>query len=69
MNPGETFLTIDDIRDRLKCSRTTAWRLINERGLKALRSGGIVRVAESELTRWIERNSAAAGEPKPEPVS
>lgn len=69
MNPGETFLTIDDVRERLKCSRTTAWRLINERGMKALRSGGIVRVAETELARWIEANSAAAEGPKPEAVA
>jgi excisionase family DNA binding protein len=62
MNPAEKFLTIDDLRERLKCGRTTVWRLINERGLKAIRSGGLIRVAESEFVRWVAKHTTGSGD-------
>jgi len=54
---AERYLTIRDLCERLQCSRTTAWRLIAERGLRCCRSGGLVRVKESDLAAWIEKNS------------
>lgn len=54
---AERYLTIRDLCERLQCSRTTAWRLISERGLRCVRSGGLVRVKESDLSLWIEKNT------------
>ena len=54
---AERYLTLRDLCARLQCSRTTAWRLINERGLKCVRIGGLVRVKESDLAAWIEKHT------------
>jgi excisionase family DNA binding protein len=56
----ERFLTIQQVSDRLQVSKITVWRLLNKRGLKAMRSGRIVRIPESELAQWIERHSCGA---------
>jgi excisionase family DNA binding protein len=58
---GEKLLTLRDLCARLQCSRTTAWRLINERGLRAVKCGGLVRVRESDLAAWIEKHCAGSG--------
>jgi len=54
---AERYLTIRDLCERLQCSRTTAWRLISERGLRAVRCGGLLRVRESDLLAWIEQHT------------
>jgi excisionase family DNA binding protein len=56
---AERYLTLRDLCARLQCSRTTAWRLVNERGLRCVRIGGLVRVKESDLAAWIEKHSTA----------
>jgi excisionase family DNA binding protein len=53
----ERFLTLTELRERLQVSRSTAWRLVNEHGLRVLRCGGVVRVRESDLQGWIEKHS------------
>jgi len=62
MATAERYLTLRDLCERLQCSRTTAWRLITERGLRCVRSGGLVRVKESDLAAWIEKNCTAGTE-------
>ena len=54
---GDKFLTMTDVGQRLQCSRTTVWRLVNERGLRVIRSGGLVRVRESDLDGWLAKHS------------
>ena len=54
---GEKLLTLRDMCDRLQCSRTTVWRLVNERGLRAVRCGGLVRVRESDLDAWLAKHT------------
>ena len=58
---AERYLTLRDLCERLQCSRTTAWRLISERGLRAVRCGRLVRVQEKDLQEWIDRHSTSNG--------
>lgn len=55
---AERFLTIQDVCNRLKVSRTTVWRLMNEHGLRVVRIGGIRRIRERDLVDWLERHSS-----------
>ena len=57
----EQYLTLRDVAQRFQCSRSTVWRLINDRGLRVVRSGGLVRVSERALQYWIDRNSTTDG--------
>jgi len=60
----EQLLTLKQVSEKLQISRTSCWRLISERGLRAVKSGGLVRVRESDLASWIEKNSTAGSEMK-----
>lgn len=54
---GEKYLTLAEVRERLRVSRATVYRLTREHGLRVIRCGGVVRIAESELQRWTEKHS------------
>ena len=58
---GERLLTLGDVRDRLQISRVTAWRLHAERGLRVVRIGRAIRVRESDLAAWLEKNATGNG--------
>jgi excisionase family DNA binding protein len=58
---AERYLTLREVAERLRCSRSTVWRLMNERGLRAVRCGGLVRVSERALQEWIDRHSTSSG--------
>lgn len=57
---GEKLLTLQQVRELLQCSRSTAWRLVAERGLRVVRCAGLVRVREGDLAEWLEKHSKPA---------
>jgi excisionase family DNA binding protein len=57
MAVAERLLTLAQVRGRLQCSRSTVWKLINERGLRCLCAGGLKRVRESDLEAWLVRHT------------
>jgi excisionase family DNA binding protein len=58
---SEQLLTLKQVGQRLQVSRTSVWRAINERGLRCVRFGGLVRVKETDLAAWIEKHSTTGG--------
>jgi excisionase family DNA binding protein len=54
---GEKYLTLTEVRERLRVSRPTLYRLTHGAGLRVIRCGGIVRIAESELQRWTAKHT------------
>jgi excisionase family DNA binding protein len=66
---NDRFLTLSEVRSRLKVSRATLWRWINEKGLTAFRVGHVTRIRESDLQKFLssheivsESASAAGGD-------
>lgn len=56
----ERMLTPRQVQERLSVSRATCWRILNERGLRVLRSQGVVRIREADLLAWIEKHSSGS---------
>lgn len=56
MDKAKELLTLTQVRERLKASRSSVWVAINEHGLPVVRWGGFVRVREEDLEAWIERH-------------
>jgi len=56
----ESLLTLTQLRERLQCSRSTAWKLIHEHNLPTLRIAGLVRVRERDLQAWLDNHTEAA---------
>lgn len=54
--PAEV-LTIPQVADRLKVSRNTVYRLISDGALPVVEVRGKSRVAESDLQKYIDRNT------------
>lgn len=54
---GERLLTPKELCARLKVSRVTGWKLTSERGLKCIHIGRSVRIRESDLAAWLEKNA------------
>jgi len=52
------YLTLADLCGRLQCSRTSAWRMIAEHRLPAVKIGRLVRVRESALEEWLQKHEA-----------
>jgi excisionase family DNA binding protein len=53
---SESFLTVDQVAQRLKVNKQTVYRRIKEKRLVASRIGRNVRVAESSLAKFIDRS-------------
>jgi len=51
----DEWLTLAEVAQTLKVSRTTIWRCRRE-GLKVMRLGGLVRVRRSEFNAYLERH-------------
>ncbi|MBI5685539.1 MAG: helix-turn-helix domain-containing protein [Verrucomicrobia bacterium] len=47
-----------DVCARLQVSAVMGWRLYAEHGLRVVRIGRAIRVRESDLATWLERNSS-----------
>jgi excisionase family DNA binding protein len=56
------LLTMKDVAERLQVSGVTAWRLHAERGLRVVRIGRSVRVRESDLEAWLDKNASGGSE-------
>ncbi|HYV26815.1 MAG TPA: helix-turn-helix domain-containing protein [Candidatus Eisenbacteria bacterium] len=58
----ERFLTLSEVRAMLKVSRATLWRWANERGLKTLCVGDVVRIRESDLQAFLKRHETTGAD-------
>ncbi len=58
---AERYLTLREVRERLQVSRPTLYRLTHGAGLRVIRCGGVVRIAESELQRWAAKHTEGDG--------
>ena len=54
---AERYLTLAQVQERLQVSRPTLYRLTHGGGLRPIRCGGVVRIAESELQRWTAKHT------------
>jgi excisionase family DNA binding protein len=50
------LLTVKQVAERLNLSERTVWRLIRDRLLKVKRIGRTVRISESDLNDFTDRN-------------
>jgi excisionase family DNA binding protein len=55
------LMTVDEVADRLRVNRATAYRLIREQELPAFRFGAHChfRIRESDLEQWLEDRRTA----------
>jgi excisionase family DNA binding protein len=55
------LMTVDEVADRLRVNRATAYRLIRDQELPAFRFGahGHFRIRESDLEQWLEDRRTA----------
>ena len=58
----DEILTLSEIAEYLKVSRTTVWRWCSEGKLQAFRLGRNYRVHRAELERHVGQNLAPNGE-------
>jgi excisionase family DNA binding protein len=59
---SERLLTVKNVCERLQISAVTGWRLYSERGLKVIRIGRAIRVRESDLQAWLEKNTSSGSD-------
>ena len=64
MNP-ERFLKLAEVRRMFGVSRSTVWRWQAEKGLRVLNVGGVVRVRESDLNKFLNRHETGEAGDKP----
>jgi len=62
----DRFFTLAEVRQKLGVSRSTLWRWIAERGLLAVRIGGVTRIRERDLEAFLARHES---NPQAEPVA
>jgi excisionase family DNA binding protein len=55
MTQGDRLLTIEQVAERLAVARRTVFRLIERGELRVVRIGRATRIAESDLSEYIER--------------
>jgi len=54
---AERVLTVEEVAEMLRCTRSTVYRLIEEEGLPAFRVGRRYRVLSTLLIGWMEERS------------
>lgn len=54
----ERLLTVDEMMDLLRVGRTTAYELCRRVDFPTIRIGRMIRIPESALLRWIEKQIA-----------
>lgn len=60
----DRYLTLAEVREMFKVSRSTLWRWTSERGLRTTKIGGVSRIRESDLQRFLN-----GGEPQHPPAA
>lgn len=53
----ETLLKIEEVAEYLKMHKITVYRLIKDNGLPGIKIGGEWRFRESDLVKWMDRNT------------
>ena len=56
MMTPDRFFRFKEVQDLLGVSRSTLWRWIAEKGLKVIRVGGVARIRESDLEKFMTRH-------------
>ena len=57
---GTALLKIPEVAAELRVTRSTVYRLINEKKIPTVRVGGITRVERTALAKFIADNRSAA---------
>ncbi|MBW5448640.1 helix-turn-helix domain-containing protein [Cohnella sp. CFH 77786] len=56
------LLTVAEVCMKLNVGRSTAFKLINQKGFPVIRIGKLIRIPESELVSWISRSVGSSYE-------
>ena len=54
MNKGLKVLTLEEVAEKLKISKRTAWRYYRRGDLKGIKLDGVIRIPEEEFNKFIE---------------
>lgn len=54
---GGRLLTVAEVAERLRIGQDSAYRLCRQDHFPAMRVGGLIRIPEDALDRWIEREA------------
>jgi excisionase family DNA binding protein len=54
---NDRFLKLEDVQEKLGISRTTLYRWREEKGLPIVIIGGIKRIREADLQKFLDRHS------------
>lgn len=57
---GTALLKIPEVAAELRVTRSTVYRLINEKKIPTVRIGGVTRIERIALAKFIEANRSAA---------
>lgn len=57
---GTALLKIPEVAAELRVTRSTVYRLINEKKIPTVRVGGVTRVERAALAKFIADNRSAA---------
>lgn len=58
------LLTLTETAERLRVSRTTAWRRIKRGDLGAFRDGNVLRIPESEIEAYLAARTTSSRPPQ-----
>lgn len=58
----DRYLKLKEVKEMLGISRTTLWRWENERGLRVVRIGDVVRIRERDLEAFLGRNEPSVSD-------
>lgn len=56
MNTQDRYLTLKQVREMFTVSRSTIWRWQSERGLRVVTIGGVKRVREYDLQKFLGKH-------------
>lgn len=52
----DSLLRLCEVRERLRVSKTTLWRIVRTGELKQIRVAGCKRIRASEVERYLKKN-------------
>ncbi len=64
-DPNQEMMTVDEVAQYLRVSRSTVYRLLRDGEVPASKVGGYWRFRRHVIDRWLSRNEAAtfSGQP------